>query len=138
MATLVIRRIEETLLKKVRHEAVDRGISLRELVIEKLGGAHGEGADSGAVESKRGAAVGTRGRRKAEVAGRGAEPDRVESTARRVGVRLDAVSEGGGGTGKVSVETAAPAPKKLVKTCPHGTEKGWKCGLCGGLAKVGE
>src|SRR5258708_5073420 len=46
MATLVIRKIEETLLKKVRHEAVDRGISLRELVIEKLGGADGEDQES--------------------------------------------------------------------------------------------
>jgi hypothetical protein len=25
-----------------------------------------------------------------------------------------------------------------LKTCPHGKEKGWNCGLCGGLAKVSE
>ena len=29
-------------------------------------------------------------------------------------------------------------PKKISKTCPHGTEKGYRCWNCGGLAKIGE
>jgi len=28
--------------------------------------------------------------------------------------------------------------KKISKTCPHGKERGYNCGFCGGLAKVGE
>jgi hypothetical protein len=32
-----------------------------------------------------------------------------------------------------SERVSKPSP-----TCPHGKEKGYHCGLCGGLAKVGE
>lgn len=97
---------------------------------------NGEGSGRRAVEPKRSAAVDTGRGRKAEVAGRGAKSDRVDAPAGRVGVRLDAVSEGGRGIGKVSVETQAVVPKKVAKTCPHGKPKGYNCGLCGGLAKV--
>jgi len=28
--------------------------------------------------------------------------------------------------------------QKAKKTCPHGTAKGYRCWVCGGLAKIGE
>ena len=134
MPSLNIRNMSDTLMKRLKVGSAEAGVTLREYVIGKLEGGNGEDRSSGTVESKRGTKVSAAGEREAGITRRSAEPAPVERKG--VGVRLDAVAEVGRGVGKVSVET--PAPKKLVQTCPHGKEKGWNCGLCGGQAKVGE
>jgi len=41
-------------------------------------------------------------------------------------------------TSPVAGANPVPTTKKVAMACPHGTEKGWNCWKCGGLAKVTE
>lgn len=47
-----------------------------------------------------------------------------------------AVPEGRTGVGAADTVAAPPKPKKAVKTCVHGKERGFNCWQCGGMAKV--
>lgn len=51
---LNIRNIDETLVTKLKHEALDTGVTLRELVIGKLGGEAGPEVDEDVKSGKDG------------------------------------------------------------------------------------
>lgn len=117
---LNIRNVNEALVKALKVEAARRGMTLREIVIEKLGS----------------------GRDVTPVTAEGQEPKEtgeLQETEERAGV--PPVRGDGGvrvvGRGSHQSRGGAGRVPKKARTCPHGKEKGWHCGLCGGLAKVG-
>ena len=84
MGNLVIKDFPDEVKRRMRVEALGRGIGLRELVLEKFGGrTNGQSAGSGAVESDWGKEMGAGARRKVRAAaGRGSKPIGVPAEGR--------------------------------------------------------
>jgi len=119
MPALHIRDISDTLMKRLKSDAALNGITLREHVINQLGGQKTK--DRVSEDLPRPAQV--------PVVKRGASrSERVSASSDRVD--LDATSSKDTAIGKVSL------PTRQVPRCEHGTEKGYHCWQCGGLAKV--
>ena len=109
MGALHIRDIGDTLIKELKTRAAEEGVTLKQYVIWKLEGRHGDSDGGGAVEPDRGTKIPIKGRRKSGVAGR-------------------SKLAGGGESGGVATVREVPEPAGGKGKLTSGDEA---CGDCG-------
>jgi plasmid stability protein len=120
MADLNLRNVSEELIRGLKIEAAERGVTMREVAVERLTGAsRGRGNGKGSKD------------RSAAVPGAGGEVGTARGRKRNAAVDV----EGRGGAAKAGGSAVAKAEKR-VGVCEHGAAKGSYCGFCFGPAKI--
>lgn len=118
MPTLYIRDVSETLYRKLKSEAILRGLTLREYVILQLGEeTHAEASRIPDVQPE--PAIRADARRESV-------PSVPTTPSWSVAKRLQTQIPG--------LKPASELPSK--RTCAHGMSKGYHCWQCRGIAKV--
>ena len=129
VATLHIRNISDMLVKRLKVQAIESGISLKQLVVQILDGAEPRRAVAQPANS--------------EICKSEAETN-ISSAEMPTATNLTN-NESDSPVSSVREDAAIPAPERRepitsqangTRSCVHGTPKGYNCWQCGGLAKV--